>query len=42
MIKFHIEIKYRGCIHTQTVLDIKLNLGVITTNDISQKKFSVT
>ena len=28
--------------HTQTVLDFKLNLEVITRNDIFQKKFSVT
>ena len=42
MNKFHIEIKYRGYIHTQTALDFKLNLEVITRNDIFQKKFSVT
>ena len=33
---------YGGYIHTQTALDFKLNLEVITRNDKFQKKFSVT
>ena len=33
---------YEGYIHTQTVLDFKLNLEVITRKDKFPKKFSVT
>ena len=36
MNRFHTEIKYGGCIHTQIALDFKLNLEVILRNDIFQ------
>ena len=38
MNKFHTEIKYGVYIHTQTALDFKINLEVITRNDIFLKK----
>ena len=42
MNKFHIEIKHGGYIHTQTASEFKLNLEVISRNDVFQKRFCVT
>ena len=40
--KFHLEINYGVYIRAKTALGFKLNLEVITGNDIFQKKFSAT